>query len=160
MTKNQKIIIVLAGVVLAGLILLYFSLKSDKPDLISEDGRLPTSTPSLITGKDFELIKMFPLPGENMVGLPNSVITFTFSTPVDVDTVELEITPDIEMNTFINENDESILYIRPATEWILGTNHQIKLNIKAKDGKKLGNTIEFDFLPTLITEIILDEEYF
>lgn len=136
----------------AGSVLLFvFLLKKDiiKPT----QPPIPTQTP---TPMPFELIKIFPPPGERQTPIDNLAINFTFSKPVDVSTTVIQIKPFTSFDVSLSSEGKT-LSVYPLERWGYNVEYSITIEPKSLDGQGLPSPINYAFKPTQFTESPMDE---
>lgn len=146
--KKHKLLLILT-VLIIGIVIAYLQIKNKEQ---KQDTNIsPTPTPIV-----FELINTFPSEGEQE-GNPFLALQFTFSTPVDPSSPDIQITPKIETTVSTNIENNTLI-IKPEPRWDYGVKYTIRIsNIKSLDGQSLDSPITRSFTFNPITDSPLVE---
>ncbi len=147
---NKGLLLIIFGLLIIVLIFIF--------DLARLNEKSTTQTPKIVTQEDalkpgdiVQLIKMTPAEGLKHQTLdPFQVITFEFSDPVDLSTIEISVLPAIDHNVRVLENDKSKVVVLPkASGWLPYTEYQIRItNLRSTDGKGLSATASYKYKNT------------
>lgn len=117
-----------------------------------------TQTPRIVTPEDdlkpgdvVQLIKITPVEGVKHQTLdPFQIITFEFSDPIDVSSIEISVLPAIDHNVRVLEDDKTKVVVLPkASGWLPYNEYHIRItNLRSIDGKGLSATASYKYKNT------------
>lgn len=85
----------------------------------------------------FKLESTFPKKGNSELALPGTVITLVFSLPVSSSEIEVNIDPPTNHRILSDENDQRVIYVKPATLWEYDREYTLFIVGKSRDGTLL-----------------------
>lgn len=118
----------------------------------------PTPTPTGIP-LEFKLLRTNPAYGEGAQIIDTNAIDFKFSKPIDVSSLIISITPEINYY-FETDEEDRLLYIIPQPKWETKKLYNISIKVKSKDGESLSKSIDYKLQIEPITTSELTEQFF
>jgi hypothetical protein len=128
--KKYRIVILILIIII--LIFAYFATNK------KEEGNNTVNVPPSITPPVFELINTFPKQGVQEMGNPQIALQYTFSTPIDINSSKVEITPYIPFNVNSQVNINT-LTVSPLDNWKYDQEYKVIVDVTARDGRKFEN---------------------
>lgn len=93
----------------------------------------------------FRIISIHPKE-KQPVAFANIAITITFSDELNVDSLIVNIRPNIDIRVDSHPTDKRIIYLKPNPRWVFNQEYRISLYAASVDGKTIKN-YTFGFTP-------------
>lgn len=148
---NKGLLLVIFGLLIIVLIFIFDLARLNEGASTTQTPKIVTQEDALKPGDIVKLIKITPVEGLKHQTLdPFQIITFEFSDPVDLTTIEISVLPAIDYNVRVLEDDKSKVVVLPkASGWLPYTEYQIRItNLKSTDGKGLSATASYKYKNT------------
>lgn len=128
--------------------------------ILSQTKKVPKTTPTPIGAPlQFKLLRTNPAYGVGAQIINTNAIDFKFSKPIDVSTLVVNISPEIEFS-FETDEENRVLYIIPNPNWTTDQLYKFLISVNSKDGDKLPEKIEYQLQIKPITTSELTEQFF
>jgi len=108
------------------------------------------------TIENFEVVSVYPGVGKVGVLTRREAIGFRFSFPINPDTVNFSIEPEIENMTSYDE-EYYIYYISPREPWVINQIYTIQIDADSLSGRSLSEPFKTTFIPVDSNESFLNE---
>ena len=120
------------------------------------DNKTGIITPSPTPTTRFEVLNIFPPPGNATMAIPNLAIQISFSKPIDLISTIVQIKPYENFDLSLSK-DGMTLSIFPIQSWKYNTKYDLTITVKSKDSQELESPLLYTFTPKEVLESDLIE---